>query len=99
MADIIAERALEHDGQPDRPVTVRIYRPEQRPAGEWECRFEVLGLQPLSYAAVGEDSVQALFGALRLAGMELERYKGRISWLGHKPWEPAGFHDLADMKL
>src|SRR5262249_43187179 len=103
--DIFVERILDYaDGDAVRPVTVRIYKPVQYDSEEWGCMMEFQGLEPSEppyrREVRGADSVQALFEGLRMAGIEIDRYKGRLSLHGtYKPWEPVGFPDATDMML
>lgn len=105
LPDVCAERILDYaDGDAVRPITVRIYKPVQYGPGDWGCIMEFRGLhasaQPYRQEVHGADSVQALFEGLRIAGIELDRYKGRLSLHGtYKPWEPIGFADATDMLL
>jgi hypothetical protein len=100
--DIFVERILDYaDGDAIRPVTVRIYKPVQRGPEEWGCISEIQGLeQPLIHEHIGADSVQALFHALRIVGVELDHYKGELSWhRRYKPWELVALLDASEMML
>jgi hypothetical protein len=82
--DVIAERALDYgDGETTRPVTIRIYRPEERD-GRWECVAELVGIPGDRLNAYGADSVQALMHALDAVGTEVRKHKLSVS-AGH-PW-------------
>jgi len=103
LPEVFVERILEYaDGEVTHPVTVRIYKPVQEGPDEWGCIVEFHGLQPegrVSRAELkGVDGVQALFGALKFAGVELGCHRGKLSWRwGGEPWEVAGFRDSTDM--
>ena len=44
--------------------------------------------------------VQALFHALRIEGVRIDRHKGKLSWHhDFKPWEPVVLNDATEMKL
>jgi hypothetical protein len=96
--DVFVERILDYaDGEAVRPVTVRIYKPVQHGPEEWECIMEFQGLhpseQPYRHEVRGADGVHALFEGLRMAGVEIDRYKGKLSWFESHPWETTGFRD------
>jgi hypothetical protein len=93
VGDVVAERRLllRRPGTARRVVRVRFGRPVRplrpRPGEPWCCPVEISGLgSPAVVSAPGEDSVQALVLALRLAEMELRtrarRARGQIDWLG-----------------
>jgi hypothetical protein len=87
MTDIIAERVLEfRDGETTVPVTVRLYRPEKQPTGEWGCTLEILGLRAAHKRPIfGADAVEALYLALRAAKMEIDLWDG-LTWRNGAPW-------------
>jgi hypothetical protein len=95
---VFVERTLDHvvADEPRRTVTVRIYQPVQRGPHEWQARVVISGVgHGMDHEYGGLDSVQALFEALRMAGVELARYPG-LSHGKCKPWEPVGFLTPAD---
>ena len=90
---VIAERILDYvvADAPARTVVVRIYQPERRGPHEWQARVVIRGVgHGMDHEFGGSDSAQALFEALRMAGVELARYPG-LSQGKCKPWEPVGF--------
>jgi hypothetical protein len=110
--DIFVERILDcADGDSHRPVTVRIYKPVQHGPEEWGCISMIAGLkeedqavdaagEPYMIESRGADSVQALFHALRIEGVRIDRHKGKLSWHhDFKPWEPVVLNDATEMKL
>jgi hypothetical protein len=95
LPEVFVERILDYaDGDAIRPVTVRIYKPVQRAPDEWGCTVEFQGLRPegrvVRAELSGVDGVQALFGALRIAEVEIDRHKGRLSRGDCTLWEPIG---------
>ncbi|MFS8070142.1 MAG: DUF6968 family protein [Byssovorax sp.] len=110
--DTFVERTLDYtDGDSHRPVTVRIYKPVQRGPEEWGCISVIAGLkeedqaldhagEPYMIESRGADGVQALFHALRIEGVRIDRHKGKLSWnKKFKPWEPVVLNDATEMKL
>ena len=109
--DIFVERILDYaDGDSHRTVTVRIHKPVQSGPEEWGCISVMQGLkeedqgldaagEPFMTESIGADGVQALFHALKIAGVDIDRHKGKLSWGEYKPWAPVGFNDASEMKL
>lgn len=90
---VIAERILDYvvADAPPRTVLVHIYQPAQRGPHERQARVVISGVgHGMDHEYGGLDSAQALFEALRMAGVELARYPG-LSQGKCKPWEPVGF--------
>jgi hypothetical protein len=85
--DLLAVRA---DGTPV-PVALRIGAPERAAAGEWRCAVRLDGLHEGLIPMHGEDSVQALSLALRLAATLLRDFVARGGRLLYAPTtaEPA----------
>src|SRR5262245_12315770 len=82
----IAKRTLSLSGEPDRSVSVSIFRP-RRDGRDYRCEFAIVGLgPPRVYAAMGVDSTQALLLALQRVGTILctsaAGKEGRLRWLG-----------------
>jgi hypothetical protein len=71
MTEVVAEQLLDLLGS-DQKVSVRLFRPEQRDAETWTCRFEIGA--PISRAlnVSGESSLQAL--ALAVFGLSASLY-------------------------
>lgn len=67
---VFAERDYwRFDGATRKKVRVRIYQPDASPAGSWASRLQLTGLErgDLDHDVHGEDSLQALELAIRLA--------------------------------
>jgi hypothetical protein len=95
LGEVVAERRLllRRPGIARRSVRVKFGRPVRAPRpqpGEpWWCPVEISGLgSPAVRSVAGEDSVQALVLALRLAEEELRararQARGQVDWLGDR---------------
>jgi hypothetical protein len=87
-SDIIVERILDYrDGATNRPVMVRIHRPEQRGSG-WICTTELEGSREPGSLFVGDhygdDSMGALFEALSVLRIAVKN--GYMTYKGKNPW-------------
>jgi hypothetical protein len=84
----IARRVLRH-ASGARSVEVVIRAPLQDttdPNGDWECQFEVTGLDPpIRDRAMGVDSLQALLEAIRAIRHLLRPVQAELSWLSGVP--------------
>jgi hypothetical protein len=72
MTDVIAVRRFWWEGEPDRPVSVSLGKPERTPgqADEFYCPIQTTGLG-------NDSSVQPIFGVDAFQAMELAiRYVG-----------------------
>jgi len=104
LGEVVAERRLVARGRNGRRRTlvVRFGRPVHSTVKNdpWWCPVEIADIgQPRLLAAAGEDSVQALILALRLADIELGSRSGKaqVEWLGDAE-RPIFFHThLIDM--
>src|SRR4051812_1265232 len=83
LPEVFVERILEHtiwyddDGTAMGLVMVRVYTPVQRAPDKWECTLEYQYADasgpPRRMGFLGEDSIQALFQALRMAENKVGR--------------------------
>jgi hypothetical protein len=84
MSEIIAERSFR---TPEgKPVVARIYQPEQLDnSSEWSCKIEVLGMEaPFVGSAIGVDSFQALYLAMRRLCAHLDETADKLLFLDGK---------------
>ncbi len=81
MTEIIAERQFRtHEGA---LVAARIYAPHSMgQSSEWSCQVEIEGLEaPYEYAAIGVDSFQALYLALRALCAHIDEAAATLMFL------------------
>ena len=83
MSEVIAERILRTIAS-ESSVTARIYAPEKMGrSSEWSCKVEIQGLEiPFEQSAIGADSFQALYLALRCLSVQLDQYAERLTFEG-----------------
>lgn len=77
VGEVIAERRLYLEGEPQRKIRVLLGKPQTRPAPSNEefslCPYQIVGIGDETVkAAGGVDAVQALQLALRMIGAELQ---------------------------
>jgi hypothetical protein len=92
-APIIATRSLKVAGS-RRKAVVTLRMPVQVGEDEWHCAFHVTGMEKVQLG-IGADAIQALQIALAGLRLELNREKGRYTWLGGRP----GDHGFPQMVL
>ena len=82
VSKAVAERFF-RNANSGAPVTARIYPPEKMgQSSEWLCKIEVQGLEaPFERSIVGVDSFQALYLALRLLCVHLDKYAESLTFL------------------
>jgi hypothetical protein len=84
IGEVIAERRLYVEGEPDRVVRVLLGKPVRRPTASNEdfslCPYQIVGLgNETIRAAGGVDSIQALQLAMEMVGADLHlRYGGSL---------------------
>lgn len=80
VCEVIAERRFVLSGAKDgrRDVVLRIGMPQEVPdgSGHYYAPFQIVGLGSATvHRSVGVDAIQALQGALKMAGVELHHYR------------------------
>lgn len=87
MEELIAERRLWVEGEPDKAVILRIGKPRPDPKGDWVCPVHVQGLlnDTQQQSGYGVDAVQALMNALEAARYMLDRSGLALTWSGGEP--------------
>jgi hypothetical protein len=106
IEDVIAERRLYLEGQPDTDIRIRVGRPQKAPSptadGFVLCPFQILGIGTEKVrCAGGVDAVQALQLVMEMIGAELHlklnrQYSGKLRWEAGKqtdlgfPEHPSG---------
>jgi hypothetical protein len=82
-APVIATRTLKAAGS-RRKAVVTVRMPVQVGEDEWHCTSQITGMEK-AVRGYGVDAVQALQVALVGIRLELNRAKGRYTWIGGKP--------------
>jgi len=87
MTDVIAQRVFRT--RKGTAVVVRIHAPRKMPkSSEWSCKVDIKGLKaPYEHAAVGVDSLQALYLGLRVLCAHLDKLEPTLSFLDGKEGE------------
>jgi hypothetical protein len=81
MSEPVAERVFRNSDTGD-PVTARLYAPERIGQLEWSCKIEVQGLDaPFERSVTGVDSFQALYFALRVLCLHVDKYAATLKFL------------------
>jgi hypothetical protein len=106
MGTIVAKRILKRPDGSESEVQVLIGQPVQRygpnnDAQDWYCPVQIRGIgDDKVRAAFGEDSLQALYFALILAGQMIKASvpgrKGKLTWYGVPNF---GFPAHAEVRL
>jgi hypothetical protein len=79
---VAASRTLERGTKNARPVRVRVGHARRAPEGDWECRYEIVGIgKPRRMRVFGVDGLQAMPLAMVALRSDLETWGKDLRWL------------------